>query len=306
MESAYVDYYKKLDSWFDMFKDAKKLRVGEAKEIAQRIQNCSSTIEKEKLQEELLMGTIGEVYKFIKENGILVLCDIGYVEFEDLISSLTLAWTENLDERLLDVGRYSTLFSREYFENVAEILGIEDLSDSLKIRKCGYLGALASYYRDKDSGVEVSPYFAYTFATGYGCTEEQKKKTVDIIEKGYQLYKDSYFINSENTALLGFLGMVFTSVVLRNGRYESDNDFDFTDEVITRFDVENIMLNCPDINAQQREVLIQRFGFDGLGDKEMDVIGDNIGLGKCRVSQITAKGLRNLRGNSKVRRYNKY
>ena len=76
----------------------------------------------------------------------------------------------------------------------------------------------------------------------------------------------------------GQVGKTFKFPILRNGRYESDNDFDFTDEVITRFDVENIMLNCPDINAQQREVLIQRFGFDGLGDKEMDVIGENIGL----------------------------
>ena len=303
MESAYVDYYKKLDSWFDMFKDSKKLRVGEAKELAQKIKDSSSDREKEKLQEELLMGTIHEVYKFIKENGMLVLCDAGYVEFEDLISSLTLAWAEDLDKKMLDVGRYSTLFSRDYFESVAEKLGVDDLSDSLKIRRCGYLGALASYYRDKDSGVEVSPYFDYTFATGLDCTEEQKKKTVNIIEKGYKLYKESCFINSSNTALLGFYGMLFTSIVLRNGRYESDMDFDFTDEVITRFDVENIMLNCPDINAQQREVLIQRFGFDGLGDKEMDVIGENIGLGKCRVSQITSKGLRNLRGNSKVRRY---
>ena len=304
MESIYVDYYERLDSWFEMFKENKELRISEAKELAEKIKSSSSDVEKEGLQEELLMGTIHEVYKFIKDNGLISLCDTGYVELEDLISSLTLAWAENLDEKLLEVGRYSTLFSREYFESVAEKLGVEDLSDSLKIRGSGYLGALASYYRDKDNGVEVSPYFDYTFATGITCTEEQKKKTVDIIEKGYQRYKDSCFINSDNTALLGFYGMIFTSIVVKEGRYECDSDLDFTDGVIEAIDVKNIILNCPDINEQQREVLIQRFGFDGLGDKELEVIGENIGLGKCRVSQIAAKGLRNLRGNSKVRRYN--
>lgn len=297
--------YEKLDSWYEMFKGAKSLRLDEAKEISKKIRDSKNDVERVRLQEELLMGTIHELYKFIKGNGLLVLCDTGYIEFDDLISSLTLAWADNLDKKVLEVGRYSTLFSREYFESVAEKLGVDDLSDSLKIRGSGYLGALGTYYRDKDNGVPVSPYFDYVFATGMPGIKEQKNKSVDIIEKGYQLYKDRCFINSSNTALLGFYGMIFTSIVLREGRYECDSEFDFTDVVIEGVDVENIMLNCPDINAQQREVLIQRFGFDGLGDKELDVIGENIGLGKCRVGQIAAKGLKKLRGNEKVRRYNR-
>ena len=297
--------YEKLDSWFEMFKDAKKLKISEAKELAKRISNSGSQLEKERLQEELLCGTISEVYKFIKDNGLISLCDTGYVELDDLISSLTLAWAEDLDKKVLEVGRYSTLFSRDYFESVAEKLGIDDLSDSLKIRGSGYLGALGTYYRDKDNGVEVSPYFDYTFSTGMPGMEEQRKKTVDIIERGYQLYKDSCFINSDNTALLGFYGMLFTSIVLQEGRYEREDDFEFDDDVIRRIDVKNIILGCPDINEQQREVIIQRYGFDGLGDKEQETIGENIGLGKCRVSQILAKGLRKLRGNGKVGRYNR-
>ena len=297
--------YEKLDSWYEMFKGAKSLRLDEAKEISKKIRDSKNDVERIRLQEELLIGTIHELYKFIKGNGLLVLCDTGYIEFDDLISSLTLAWADNLDKKVLEVGRYSTLFSREYFESVAEKLGVDDLSDSLKIRGSGYLGALGTYYRDKDNGVSVSPYFDYVFVTGMPGIEAQKNKSVDIIEKGYQLYKDSCFVNSSNTALLGFYGMIFTSIVLREGRYECDSDFDFTDGVIKGIDVENIILNCPDINKQQREVLIQRFGFDGLGDKELDVIGENIGLGKCRVGQIAAKGLKKLRGNEKVRRYNR-
>ena len=286
-----------------MFDGYKKLKLSEAKDIAEKIKNSNSIDEKLKLQEELLMGTIHILYGFIKENGMLMLCDTGYVEFDDLMSSLTLAWVNNLDSRILEAGRYSTLFSRDYFEDVAEKLGVEKLSDSLKIRGSGYLGALASYYRDRDNGDSISSYFDYTFATGLDCTKELKDKTCYIIEQGYQRYKDSSFINSENTALLGFYGMIFTAMVVKEGRYDRGVNYDFTDDVITRFDVDDIMLHCPDINEQQREVLIQRFGFDGLGDKEMDVIGENIGLGKCRVSQIVGKGLRNLRGNEKVRKY---
>ena len=125
------EYYERLDSWFEMFEGSRQLKISEAKDIALKIKESGSVLEKEKLQEELLMGTIHEVYKFIKENGLLVLCDTGYVEFDDLMSSLTLAWADNLDKRVLEAGRYSSLFSRDYFENVAKQLGVEDLSDSL-------------------------------------------------------------------------------------------------------------------------------------------------------------------------------
>lgn len=305
MESIYVDYYERLDSWFEMFKEHKELRISEAKELAEKIKSSSSDVEKERLQEELLMGTIHEVYKFIKDNGLISLCDTGYVELDDLISSLTLAWAENLDDKLLEVGRYSTLFSREYFESVAEKLGVEDLSDSLKIRGSGYLGALASYYRDKDNGVEVSPYFDYTFATGITCTEEQKKKTIDIIEKGYQRYKDSCFINSDNTALLGFYGMIFTSIVVREGRYDCEDDFDFVDDSITRMDVAKDILGSRKITDIQRRVLFEKYGFDGKGEKDFAEMEDNYSVGRCRIGQVAAKGLRNLRSDVKVRKYNK-
>ena len=305
MESIYVDYYERLDSWFELFKEHKELRISEAKELAKRIEASSSEKERERLQEELLGGTIKEVYKFIKDNGLLILCDTGYIEFDDLVSSLTLALAENLDDKLLEVGRYSTLFSREYFESVAEKLGVEDLSDSLKIRGSCYLGALASYYRDKDNDVEVSPYFDYTFATGITCTEEQKKKTIDIIEKGYQRYKDSCFINSDNTALLGFYGMIFTSIVVREGRYECDSDIDFTDGVIEGIDVLKDILGSKKITDIQRRVLFEKYGFDGKGEKDFAEMEDNYSVGRCRIGQLAAKGLRNLRSDAKVRKYNK-
>ena len=158
-----MELYEKLDSYFEMFNDSKKLNIKEAKLLAKKIKESTNEKEKDKLREELLMGTVYQVCKFIKENDLLFLCEIGYVEFDDLISSLILAWVENLDSELLNVGRFVTLFSRDYFENVAERLGVEDLSATLKIRSCLYIGALASYYRDKDNGNEVSPFFDYTF-----------------------------------------------------------------------------------------------------------------------------------------------
>ena len=125
-----VDNYEKLDSWFDMFKSDSALSIKDAKILAKRIKECSFEDEKRILREKLLLGTISEVYKFVKNSGILFLCDTGFVEFDDLISSLTLAWFDKLDEKLLNVSKYKTLFNRKYFEVVAEKLGIEDLSGS--------------------------------------------------------------------------------------------------------------------------------------------------------------------------------
>ena len=291
-----MELYERLDSYFEMFNDSKKLNIKEAKILAKKIKESTNEKEKDKLREELLMGTVYQVHKFIKENELLFLCEIGYVEFDDLISSLILAWVENLDKKLLNVGRYVTLFSRDYFENVAERLGVENLSDTLKIRDCLYIGALASYYRDKDNGNEISPFFDYTFASGVDCTEELKKKTVDIIDKGYQLYKESGLKESNNTALLGFYGMIFTSIILRSSKYRSD-DFNFEDCVCDKLDIDDIIYDSFIISEQAREVLIQRFGFDGLGEKTLDEVGLNMKLTKNRISQICNNSLKKIRKN---------
>ena len=292
-----MGFYDKLDTYFEMFNETKKLNIKEAKLLVKSLKENKDEKEKNKLREELLMGTINQVYNFIKENDLLSLCEIGYIEFDDLVSSLILAWIENLEEELLNVGRFSTLFSRDYFENVAKRLGVEDLSDTLKIRGCLYIGALASYYRDKDNGNEVSPFFDYTFATGFECNEEQKKKTVNIIDKGYQLYKEFGLKESDNTALLGFYGMIFTSIVLRNGKYDRADDFTFEDRICDKLDVDDIIYDSFIISEQSREVLIQRFGFDGLGEKTLDEVGLNLGLTKCRISQICNKSLKKIRKN---------
>lgn len=303
MESIYVDYYERLDSWFEMFKDAKKLKISEAKELAKRISNSGSQLEKERLQEELLCGTISEVYKFIKDNGLISLCDTGYVELDDLISSLTLAWAEDLDKKVLEVGRYSTLFSRDYFESVAEKLGIENFGDSLRLWNCSYLGVLGSYYRDNDNGVEVSPYVDSCFSKD--CKDREKKKTLDIIERGYQRYKDTCIVNSSNTALLGLYGMIFTSIIIKEGRYGCDENVDFTDGVIEGIDVLKDILGSKKITDIQRRVLFEKYGFDGKGEKDFAEMEDNYSVGRCRIGQVAAKGLRNLRSDAKVRKYNK-
>ncbi len=297
--------YEMLDSWYESMKSEKELSLREAKALVKDIDAACSLKKKEQLQEELLRGTIGILYNFIKDNGLLILCNTGYIEFDDLISSLTLAWAEDLSNKISEVGRYSTLFSREYFESVAEKLGIGNLGDTLKIRECEYLGALATYYRDKDNDTELSPYFDYTFSTMMDCTEEQKKKTVDIIERGYQLYKESSFINSDNTALLGFYGMIFTSIIVQEGRYGRSDSFDFTDDAIARMDVEKIVLGSKELSDIQRRVLFEKYGFDGKGEKDFCDMAKDYSLGRARVGQVAAQGLRNLRSDAKVRKYNK-
>ena len=64
-----MDFYERLDSYFEIFNDSKKLNIKEAKLLAKKIKNCTNEKEKNKLREELLMGTVYQVHKFIKENG---------------------------------------------------------------------------------------------------------------------------------------------------------------------------------------------------------------------------------------------
>lgn len=300
-----VASYEMLDSWYESMKGKEELTIKEAKELAREIDACDSLKQKELMQERLLRGTIGILYKFIKDNGILMLCETGYVECEDLLSSLTLAWAEDLGGKISNVGRYSTLFSRDYFESVAEKLGVENLSDSLRLWDSSYLGALGTYYRDKDNDVDVSPYFYSAFSIAPSATDVEKEKACDLIERGYQRYKEYSFINSDNTALLGFYGMIFTSIIVKEGRYGRENDFDFIDEVITRMDVADIVLGSSKLSDIQRRVLFEKYGFDGKGEKDFCDMAKDYNVGRTRIGQVAAKGLRNLRSDVKVRKYNK-
>ena len=299
-----VDNYEKLDSWFDMFKSDSALSIKDAKILAKRIKECGFEDEKRILREKLLLGTISEVYKFVKNSGILFLCDTGFVEFDDLISSLTLAWFDKLDEKLLNVSKYKTLFNRKYFEVVAEKLGIEDLSGSLKIRGYNYVDVLANYYYYKENNYRT-PSFDFCFSTVSECTEECKEKSIDIIEKGYQLYKDYSFINSDNVALLGLYGVIFTSMAFRKGQYGCNDKYDFTDEVNAKIDVANLVLQNKKIRQSQQILLFDKYGLDGREKKDMNYLSELYGVDIGRLRYFVSSGLKSLSDDKKIMKYYK-
>ena len=297
------DYLERLDSWFSMFKSTKNLSISEAKDLAVKIQECSSLKEKEKIQEELLVGTMNVLHKFIKDNGIFLLCDTGYVEFDDLISSLTLSWAQDLDSKILNVGRYSTLFSREYFEDVASKLGVTEVHDFLQMKNSSYFDALVNCYKAYDNNEHYPGRVFYSFKDKTSCDDIEK--TLSFVRKGYEKYKDVSFINTSNSGLLGLYGMIFTYIVVREGRYGIYDSVDFTEETIMRMDVEDQILNSDEIKPIHRELLCTLYGFDGKGEKEFGEVASLYGVPRDKVRQMNAKALRKLRGDKKVRKYNK-
>ena len=81
-------------------------------------------------------------------------------------------------------------------------------------------------------------------------------------------------------------------------KLERDRSFTF---VLDKLDVDDIIYDSFIISEQTREVLIQRFGFDGLGEKTLDEVGLNLGLTKCRISQICNKSLKKEKERKLVR-----
>ena len=178
--------YEMLESWYETMKGDKELSLKEAKDLVRSIEECNSIKEKELLQEKLLRGTIGVLYSFIKDNGILMLSNTGYVEVEDLLSSLTLAWAEDLQDKISEVGRYSTLFSRDYFESVAEKLGV-DISETMA---CG------------DTQNDIDILMTAGVGVAMGNATEDVKEIADFIslsnEKDGVAYAIEHFLKGEN------------------------------------------------------------------------------------------------------------
>ena len=76
-------------------------------------------------------------------------------------------------------------------------------------------------------------------------------------------------------------------------------------DYIERIDVAKDILGSRKITDIQRRVLFEKYGFDGKGEKDFAEMEDNYSVGRCRIGQVAAKGLRNLRSDVKVRKYNK-
>lgn len=296
----YVDNFELLDNYFNNL-CTKELSIEEAKEIVLKIKNASSN-EKEKLREMLLCGTVGEVYKFIRNNGLLTLCDTGYFEVEDLISAMVMTWAEGLEEKISSVARYSTIFNKDYFMSVAERLGISCHNEMLGIKDSCYFDCLATYFKNRNlndgDNVEMPNGFTSSFSTSL--KREDYIKSVGFISNSYSLYKDYEHISTKHSGVAGLMGMAFVDIMSKRKVLVIDGQDYIYDEFILRSDVEDQILSSGLLTDRQRSALGLKFGIYDKCEYQLEEIAEILGITYEQARNAVGRGLMNLRKDGKA------
>lgn len=297
----YVDNFELLDNYFNNL-CTKELSIEEAKEIVLKIKDSDSSKEKEKLREKLLCGTVGEVYKFIRNNGLLTLCDTGYFEVEDLISAMVMTWALDLEDKISSVARYSTIFNRDYFMSVAERLGISCHNEMLGIKDSCYFDCLAIYFKNRNlndgENVEMPNGFTSSFSTSL--KREDYIKSVGFISNSYSLYKDYEHISTKHSGVAGLMGMAFVDIMSKKKVLVIDGQNYIYDEFILRSDVEEQILSSGLLTDRQRRALGLKFGIYDRCEYQLEEIAEMLGITYEQARNAVGRGLMNLRKDGKV------
>lgn len=295
----YVDNFELLDNYFNNL-CTNELSIEEAKELVLKIKRVSSN-EKEKLREKLLCGTVGEVYKFIKNNGLLTLCDTGYFEVEDLISAMVMTWALDLEDKISSVARYSTIFNKDYFMSVAERLGISCHNEMLGIKDSCYFDCLAIYFKNRNlndgENVEMPSCFTSSFSTSL--KREDYIKSVGFISNSYSLYKDYEHISTKHSGVAGLMGMAFVDIMSKKKVLVIDGQDCIYDEFILRSDVYEQILSSGLLTDRQRCALGLKFGIYDRCEYQLEEIAEMLGITYEQARNAVGRGLMNLRKDGK-------
>lgn len=299
--STYVDYYEKLDNWYESFSCDRELEMDDAKALVKEIQSTESLKKKKLLQEKLLVGTIGQVYKCIKNNGLLALCETGYFEFDDLVSTMAMTWVEDLEDKIKDAGRYSSLFNNEYFLDVANRLGITQVPELLGIKPALYFSALGIYFRERNlydgEVAEMPSVFVSSFSTSK--SRDEYLESVAFIDSAYSRYRIYGDVYSKNTSACGLLGMAFVGIEVFENIKDIPKENSFIDGLVDSIDIKDAVFGSK-LSEQHKKALYYKYGFDGAEERTIDDVAECLGVNHEKSRNLTAKALRDLRKEGKV------
>ena len=124
---------EELENWYKSIASYKKLSLTEAKELKLKMEKTTDPNEKEKLREEMILGTLYKVYEFLKKTFIVDMQAINY-DVSDLINATCLTWIEKVvdSDFLIDGEDIRYVFSPNFYSRLLDNLGI---NISLNARK---------------------------------------------------------------------------------------------------------------------------------------------------------------------------
>ena len=299
---------KELEQWYNQISSFPKLRITEAQDLYQKAISTKDETLKKAYMDRLILGTLYVVYKYIKRNGLELFISSSY-DMNDIISSFNEVWIKKLyNGDLLNVNRYSILFTSSYYNDVYNNLSGDEIivNEQLGVSTDCLVELIALYisYRNKDLKKTFEEVIEETFFTDrwISCPYfiyKDVMKTIPLLEKIYNNLNFDKFedLSLGKTKIANYLRLIINNGLIDPLSNELPDENDIEDYIITNIIMKDFVNDVDNVlsNERERQIIHERYGLDNGSPLYLGDVGKIHGLSKDRISQIEAKALRKMR-----------
>lgn len=306
---------EELMQWYNQISSLPKLKITVAQELYRKAINTQDEALKKKYMDELILGTLYVVYEYIKRNGLELLVSSSY-DMNDIISSFNSVWIKKLyNGELLNVERYSLLFSSPYFNEVYNNLCGDEIlvSEQLGVSTDCLVELITLYisYRNKGLGKPFKEVVEETFFTDRWNSWSYYiyKSVIETIPLLERIYNNLNFdklddLNVGKTKIADYLRLIINMGLIEPISDELPDKNDMEDSITTNIVMKHFIEEVDKVlDDRQRSIIHERYGLDNGKPQFLETVGQHHGITRERVRQIEAKAIRQLRRNENIRKY---
>lgn len=304
-----------LEDWLNQISNYDKLKISEAQELYKKVLSTCDEKTKKLYIDKIILGTLYVVYNYITRNNLSILSSGAY-DINDIISSFIEIWIKKIyGGELLSVDKFSSLFTRSYFNEVYQNLVGKDVivHETFGMPTELFAELFNKFIRLKNNGVN----FTYNdLIKSISKDEYNYYYLIDKYESSIMImfeniYNHLNFNHDENleigvTKINDFfkilIDMGITESISNDLLDDSDLETNIANKILFESFIQDIDLSLS--TDRQRQVIHMRYGLDDGIPKSLEEVAKVQNVTRERVRQIEAKCLRLLRHpNRNMKRY---
>lgn len=307
---------EELMQWYNQISSFPKLKITVAQDLYRKAISTQDETLKKAYMDELILGTLYVVYEYIKRNELELLVSSSY-DMNDIISAFNEVWIRKLyNGELLNVGRYSLLFTSPYYNEVYNNLCGDEIlvSEQFKVSTDCFTELLAKYVLYKNKGIDKpfkeiveETYFTDRWNSWSYYIYKDVIRVIPLLDK---IYSNLNFDKLEDldlakTKIADYLRLIINIGLIESISNELPDKMNLEDSITTNIAMECFIEEVDKTltDRRAREVIHERFGLDGGSPQTLETVSKHQGVTRERVRQIEAKALRKLRRNENIRKY---
>lgn len=295
-----------LNEWLKQISQYDKLKLCEAQELCRKaFENSDETIKKIYM-DKVILGTLYVVHNYITRNNLSIF-STGAYDINDIISSFVEIWIKKIyDGELLSIDKYSSVFTRTYFNEVYQKLIGKDIiiNETFGMPTEFFADLFYIFVQFKNKGLN------FTYNDLIKVISKNEYHYLYLIEKYdssimlmfENIYNNLSYNNDEEldigiTKINDFLKIFIDIGITESISDELLDGLDMETNVINKILFEPFIKDIDDAltNDRQRQIIHQRYGLDDGIPKTLDEVSKIHNITRERVRQIEAKCLRTLR-----------